>query len=160
MRQPLVQNLTLSHVAVHLGLHQKLKLSQKLSATADMPSQSIAADAFEAYVGALWTKDAHQPEVVREWLDALWSPKVFPSLKEIGDARIAARDAKNGKQAHPDKAESKNARADAVTARDIHQPAACEYFLSWTRDHFLTKMARLLVPRIPPSDRGQQEPCG
>ena len=119
MRQPLVQNLTLSHVAVHLGLHQKLKLSQKLSATADMPSQSIAADAFEAYVGALWTKDAHQPEVVREWLDALWSPEVFPSLKEIGDARIAARDAKNGKQSHPDKAGLRHARADPVGCKGL-----------------------------------------
>ena len=160
MRQPLIQNLALSHLAIHLGLHQNLKLSSDFLAIADIQSQSIAAGAFEAYIGALWTEHAHQPEVVREWLEALWSPKVFPSLKKIGDARIAARDAKNGKQAHPDKAESKNARADAVTARDIHQPAACEYFLSWTRDHFLTKMARLLVPRIPPSDRGQQEPCG
>ena len=96
MRQSLIQNDTLSHLALHLGLHldlhlglhlglhHRLRLSSELSANAEMPSQGMASDAFEAYVGALWTEHADRSKAVRDWLETLWSPKVFPTLKDVG----------------------------------------------------------------------------
>lgn len=67
-----------------------------------MPSQGMAADAFEAYIGALWTEHADRPKVVREWLETLWSPKVFPTLKGMGNARNPAYDGKKRKRRHFD----------------------------------------------------------
>jgi dsRNA-specific ribonuclease len=119
MRQPLIQNDTLSHLAVHLGLYQRLKLSSVLSATADMPSQTIAANAFEAYVGALWTEHADRSKVVREWLDALWSPKVFPTLQDVWTARNAAIEGKNRKQLQSDKVVMEHARADPLSSKEL-----------------------------------------
>jgi len=102
MRQPLIQNDTLSHLALHLGFYQRLKLSSELSAKAEMPSQGMASDAFEAYVGALWTEHADRSKAVRDWLETLWSPKVFPTLKDVGIARNVVHDGKKRKQRHSD----------------------------------------------------------
>jgi dsRNA-specific ribonuclease len=81
----LTRNVTISHVAYHLGLYHHVKHfgDQK------MASQPLAADAFEAYIGALH-KDGHargNPHLARDWLVKLWSPKIFPDLEDVVKAQ-------------------------------------------------------------------------
>ena len=65
-------------MSYHLGLYDQVKHT----GPADPTSQALGADSFEAYIGALY-KDGQnrgQPYLVRDWLEKLWAPAVFPSL--------------------------------------------------------------------------------
>lgn len=81
----------MSFLCHSLGLHRYLQLAK--SSTGGI-SQSIAADLFEAYVGALYldTKARGHPEILQEWLEKVWSPDVFPGLERRGQARDTARE--------------------------------------------------------------------
>lgn len=54
-----------------------------------MANQHLAADAFEAYIGALH-KDGQtrgNPYLARDWLEKLWVPKIFPDLEDVVKAQ-------------------------------------------------------------------------
>jgi hypothetical protein len=83
VKAALIRNITLSHVSFHLGIHGHPEDMEEPA------SQSLAADSFEAYIGALY-KDAQRrgkPHLVRHWLQKLWSPAVFPNLEEVATSQ-------------------------------------------------------------------------
>lgn len=99
-------------MSYHLGLHDYLPFTKR-----ETVSQPLAADLFEAYIGALY-KDAQnrgEPYLVRGWLEKLWAPAVFPNLEEVAEYRhsidqVKAKkveasekdDQPKGKASHPD----------------------------------------------------------
>jgi dsRNA-specific ribonuclease len=78
----------MSYLCYHLKLYRNLQV-----ATSGV-TQNIAADLFEAYIGALHrdTTARGHPQTVRKWLEKVSSPEVFPELERRGRAKDAARE--------------------------------------------------------------------
>jgi dsRNA-specific ribonuclease len=81
MKSCLTSRVTHAYLGYHLGLYQKLKGSALDAQESQRQSQDLAADAFEAYVGALCKQD-----LAKRWLKSVWSPNVLPGLKDLGRA--------------------------------------------------------------------------
>lgn len=129
-KSALIQNLTLSHLSYHLGLHDYLPYTKR-----ETVSQPLAADLFEAYIGALY-KDAQnrgEPYLVRGWLEKLWAPAVFPNLEEVAEYRhlidqVKAKkvetsekdDQPQGKASHPD---TRTHKAEGIRSGGREVPA-------------------------------------
>jgi dsRNA-specific ribonuclease len=77
----------MSYLCYHLKLYRNLQV-----ATSGV-TQNMAADLFEAYIGALHrdTTARGQSQTLRKWLEKVSSPEVFPELERRGQAKDADR---------------------------------------------------------------------
>ncbi|KAH8090349.1 ribonuclease III domain-containing protein [Filobasidium floriforme] len=100
MRQLLTSNNTLSHLCRYLRLYRHLRVGASYMISTRIITQNLAADLFEAYVGALH-KDSEargRPEIVGEWLEKVWSQDVLPGLEHWGRAKHVGQ--KTGDKQH------------------------------------------------------------
>ena len=86
----MVSNNTLSHISRKVGIFGAVKIHRPGSATEE--DQTVAADAFEAYVGALYKEGKKKGDfsTLTNWFASIFNVGVFPELKRIGDDRSAA----------------------------------------------------------------------
>lgn len=88
LRELLTNNITLSHLARHYNLADRFLLSKLALKSGLHESQSVHADVFEAYIGALEREIGGQR--LESWLRQVFRPEVFPELGE----KVAAREEK------------------------------------------------------------------
>lgn len=100
MRQLLTCNITLSHLCYHLKLYRHLRVGESYMISTRIITQNLAADLFEAYVGALHqdSEARGRPEVVGEWLGKVWSREVLPGLEHWAEAKHVGQ--KTGDKQH------------------------------------------------------------
>ena len=97
MKNSLVTNATISHLAYRLSKVGKPYHTQSGTKRLIGKGQKAVADSFEVYLGALY-HDAQargEPCLVRDWLEKLWSATVFPDfdqqVKKISQVIVADR---------------------------------------------------------------------
>ncbi|GAA5885399.1 hypothetical protein JCM6882_009602 [Rhodosporidiobolus microsporus] len=89
IRDRLTSNRTFSHIAWHYGLPQNLLVASTSSPTSPSPTsqeQKTAANAFEAYIGAVLASHESVEEGIKAlgaYLDKFLQPSVFPPLESL-----------------------------------------------------------------------------
>lgn len=82
----LTSNQTLSFLSVAYGFDKRMRTSSTVDGAVGS-SQKTAADLFEAHVGGLVL--AGQNSALHEWLDQLFSPRGFPSIRDLAATLVA-----------------------------------------------------------------------
>lgn len=89
IREIFLSNHVLATLAKHYGFQNRILISPKESMQGLLDNETVLADAFEAYVGALdvEAKRARQPARLMDWYTRLFSLRVFPTLRDVGVAK-------------------------------------------------------------------------
>ncbi len=84
IRSLMESNCTFHHLANHYGFRTRL-LANGIAVPPTPPKKGILSNTFEAYIGALHQESKGNREMegsLERWLDEIFSPKVFLSLKD------------------------------------------------------------------------------
>lgn len=112
MKKCLTSRITHSYFGYYLGLYDTLKGKSRRDPDEQNQSQGLAADAFQAYVGALCEDSAGQEsDPCKQWLRSIWSSSFMQDLMKLGKAAESASER--------GKADRRKARAAAYRQRDI-----------------------------------------
>lgn len=89
IRQQFLTNRLFATISRHYGFHHRVLISPHENMQALRNNESVLADSFEAYVGALATEAARTRQQPRlsDWFSCFFSERVFPTLREVGLAR-------------------------------------------------------------------------
>ncbi|GAA5903092.1 ribonuclease III domain-containing protein [Sporobolomyces salmoneus] len=82
LRNRLIRNDTLAHIALAYGLPSRLEHSTSHDLD---KSQSVGADMFEAHLGALVEDKQIELSKIDEWLFKVFSPKVWTNMEQVAD---------------------------------------------------------------------------
>ncbi|GAA6044308.1 hypothetical protein JCM8097_002873 [Rhodosporidiobolus ruineniae] len=129
VHERIVSNDTLSHLARAYALPSRLVVGNTLTPTEASSSQYIAADLFEAYVGALADEGRRgyegQAEALRGWIGGLLEPKVLPTLElDLAAAERKTREAWADKRANALK-RGREGDAEGGSAIKRRKPSSC-----------------------------------
>jgi len=124
----MTSNTTLSHLARHYGFGDRLLLAPLEISKGMRQNQNLHADAFEAYVGALF-KDYRSRGIVQEakaWVDKLYSFDVFPDVVDAGQ-RMVNKFAEAGRKVQEDKKRrllggGRKGKAKVARSEDLTSP--------------------------------------
>jgi dsRNA-specific ribonuclease len=102
LKHMMVSNNTLSHISRKIGIFAAVKMATPGATSED---QTIAADSFEAYVGAVFQECRGKGDfsTLENWFASIFNVNVFPEMVRIGEARNAGLWGKTAKRARDKK---------------------------------------------------------